>query len=81
MFVHSNNFHLFSQVAKQFKGQTGLQRIVWNKEENRAIKEPNTPELHYVQGPTKSLSTTMQIGASGKTVQKKGTISLDTIHP
>ena len=32
---------------------------------------PNTPGLHFVRGPTKSLSTTMQIGASGKTVQKK----------
>jgi hypothetical protein len=36
-----------------------------------AIKKPNTPELHYVQGPTKSLPYPMQIGASGKTVQKK----------
>ena len=35
------------------------------------IKKPNTPELHYVQGPTKSLPYPMQIGASGKTVQKK----------
>ena len=32
---------------------------------------PNAPELHFVRGPTKSLSTTIQIGASGKTVQKK----------
>ena len=45
------------------------------------IKKPNTPELHYVQGPTKSPPYPMQIGASGKTVQKKkGTTSLDTIH-
>jgi len=34
-------------------------------------KKPNTPKLHFVRGPTKSLSTTMQTEASGKTVQKK----------
>ena len=34
-------------------------------------KKPDTPELHYAQGPTKSLPTPMQIEASGKTVQKK----------
>ena len=51
-----------------------------NKGGIRVTKKPNTPGLHYIRGPTKSPPTPMQIGASGKTVQKEGTISLDTIH-
>ena len=43
----------------------------WNQKDNRVKKKPNTPELHYIRGPTKSPPTPMQIGASGKTVQKK----------
>ena len=34
-------------------------------------KKPNTPELHYIRGPTKSPPTPMQIGISGKIMQKR----------
>ena len=42
-----------------------------NKGGYRIIKKPNTPELHFVRGPTKSPLHLMQIGASGKTMQSR----------
>ena len=58
-----------SHWAKQFQQKAFL--INCAQIMNKGKKKPNTPELHYIRGPTKSPPTPMQIGASGKTVQKK----------